>query len=292
MRIAARFGATGALRDAYPRRVDYVTVTTGHPSQTAICTTARLRERLTESAEVLAGPVTFRQAAHFPEKAMNTSSLIKLASISAALALSASPALAATITWANWTSPSAATAGAVGISFTGELGNLDIDGRNWQPVATWADGAVIANAPLAGSAIRTLTGGTGTGVNTITFSQSVLNPVFAIWSLGQSNNSANFTFNQVPTFVAGGGSLEYGGIPISVSGNVVGGTGERNGSVIFYGTFNAISWTNPIFESYFGFTVGFDERSTSVIPVPAAAWLLGSGLLGLVGLSRRRKASA
>lgn len=222
---------------------------------------------------------------------MNASSLLKLASISAALALSATPAMAATISWANWTSTTAATAGGVGISFTGQSGNLDIDARNWQPVSTWADGAVIGNAPVAGSAIRTLTGG-NSNLNTITFSQAVLNPVFAIWSLGQPGNSANFTFNQAPTFVAGGGSLEYNGIPISVNGNVVGGTGERNGSVIFYGTFQSISWTNPIAENYYGFTVGFDEPAASVVPVPAAAWLLGSGLLGLVGISRRRKANA
>ena len=29
-------------------------------------------------------------------------------------------------------------------------------------------------------------------------------------------------------------------------------------------------------------------RDTTVVPVPAAAWLFGSGLLGLVGLARRK----
>ena len=31
-------------------------------------------------------------------------------------------------------------------------------------------------------------------------------------------------------------------------------------------------------------------NGTAVIPVPAAAWLLGSGLLGLVGVAKRKKA--
>jgi len=28
---------------------------------------------------------------------------------------------------------------------------------------------------------------------------------------------------------------------------------------------------------------------TSVVPIPAAAWLFGSGLLGLIGIARRKK---
>ena len=37
---------------------------------------------------------------------------------------------------------------------------------------------------------------------------------------------------------------------------------------------------------------GHVGSGTSVIPVPAAAWLFGSGLLGLVGVARRRKNKA
>ena len=39
---------------------------------------------------------------------------------------------------------------------------------------------------------------------------------------------------------------------------------------------------------------GFDdftfETETSAVPIPAAAWLLGSGLLGLIGMARRKAA--
>ena len=34
---------------------------------------------------------------------------------------------------------------------------------------------------------------------------------------------------------------------------------------------------------------GFEQYDTSVVPVPAAVWLFGSGLIGLIGIARRKK---
>ena len=33
--------------------------------------------------------------------------------------------------------------------------------------------------------------------------------------------------------------------------------------------------------------LGFELINTTVVPVPAAVWLFGSGLIGLIGLARR-----
>ncbi|MFK7887139.1 MAG: VPLPA-CTERM sorting domain-containing protein [Gammaproteobacteria bacterium] len=52
---------------------------------------------------------------------------------------------------------------------------------------------------------------------------------------------------------------------------------------------NTVGWFNQNGENRFFSDVLF-VRETTVVPVPAAVWLLGSGLLGLVGLRRRNKA--
>lgn len=74
-----------------------------------------------------------------------------------------------------------------------------------------------------------------------------------------------------------------------------------SGGLHFYATDTNTSAT---INSYFGDFDGDDVAnfayisgswlsysSSAVVPVPAAAWLFGSGLLGLVGISRRRKAA-
>jgi hypothetical protein len=38
-----------------------------------------------------------------------------------------------------------------------------------------------------------------------------------------------------------------------------------------------------------GFTHQINGSLTAVVPIPAAAWLFGSGLLGLIGLSKKKK---
>ena len=38
-----------------------------------------------------------------------------------------------------------------------------------------------------------------------------------------------------------------------------------------------------------GYNANFDMTTLTVVPIPAAAWLFGSGLLGLVGIARRRR---
>lgn len=143
----------------------------------------------------------------------------------------------------------------------------------------------MANGPSSTNGIVVLNGG-NTNVQTITFSTPVVDPVMAIWSLGEGGINASFDFtNATPVFVAGGVSVEYGGSSIVVSGSDVSGT-EGNGTVQFIGTYSSISWTNPTFENWYGFDVGV--AGVSAVPEPGSMGLLLAGLT-LVGLAARRR---
>ena len=69
---------------------------------------------------------------------------------------------------------------------------------------------------------------------------------------------------------------------VTATGNVAGST-----AVV---TVNAVTITagSPAFP---GFHPTFSGNLTKAIPVPAAVWLMGSGLIGLVGVARRRRRS-
>ena len=211
----------------------------------------------------------------------------KLAFAAAALAASGL-AQSATIDWNTWTSNSTGTIDSTSVTttFTGQT-NLGwyASYPSWAPGGTYADGTVVANGPSSTNGIVVLNGG-NTNVQTITFSTPVVDPVMAIWSLGEGGINASFDFtNATPVFVAGGVSVEYGGSSIVVSGSDVSGN-EGNGTVQFIGTYSSISWTNPTFENWYGFDVGV--AGVSAVPEPGSMGLLLAGLT-LVGLAARRR---
>lgn len=222
------------------------------------------------------------------------------AAFAGAAAFAATPAAAAFISWTDWTAattgyPGSAsgTAGAVGVSYGGEVQGPGITvlgsgpnsvgfGSPWAPASTFADGSTVANAPISGNMIGLMGGGGPSAItNTITFSQAVLNPVMAIFSLG-GGSLARFDFiGSTPYVVTGGLATPCcGGSTITSSGSSILGT-EGNGTIQFLGTYTSISWKNPLFENYYAFTVGHS------VSEPVSLALLGLGLLG-IGLGRRR----
>jgi hypothetical protein len=207
---------------------------------------------------------------------------------------------ASMIDWATWTQNSTGypsggaatgtTAAGVTIGYSGELLQVVANYPSWTPSTSYV-GGTVGNAPLASGGILQLQGGdtthstaTSDTIDTITFSHAVINPVLAIWSLGQGGVNASFNFINAPfTIQAGGPSAEYSGNSITSGGDTVFGV-EGNGTIQFNGTYTSISWTNPVYEYWYGFTVG-----VSAVPEPNTWIMMILGFSGLAFMTYRRK---
>ena len=86
-------------------------------------------------------------------------------------------------------------------------------------------------------------------------------------------------------------------IPMLATGMSITTATDLLGSLLAPGSFNFDATPGKYFVSFFGFAdmsapqLGNYGIEISQIPIPAAVWLFGSGLLGLCLISRRNKAA-
>lgn len=143
-----------------------------------------------------------------------------------------------------------------------------------------ADDGVIDGSGLNGDSYFSQSGATGI---TFTFDEAVLGTLPTHVGIVWTDGGGTTTFE---AFDSNGISLgNIGPVSIATSG-VSGQTDEDR----FFGA------TNPngvasffISNSSGGIEVDHLQYGGAVIPIPAAAWLFGSGLIGLIGIARRKK---
>ncbi|MCE9560286.1 MAG: PEP-CTERM sorting domain-containing protein [Armatimonadetes bacterium] len=169
----------------------------------------------------------------------------------------------------------------VGVTYSGEVrsGQTSAQGIFYWNIPTTYQSALIDNAPTTKDII-TMVGG-NSNVKTLTFSRPVTNLAMDILSFGRAGRPVSYTFNH-DFSIQNNGPGYWGNGPLGQSSpNTLTGS-EGHGVIMFADTMTSLSWTAPVSEDWYGFTVGV----AGAVPEPSSLLALAGSMLIL---RRRRK---
>ncbi len=196
-------------------------------------------------------------------------------------------ACAAPISWSSWELTNTGAAGSmtqngntIDVTYTGNAEWISPAGYWWEGTsAPYTNNSVVDNAPVTGISMSTVSTG-----NILTFSQAVIDPVFALYSVGRFGQEVRYAFDQ-PFTLLSEGQGPWGDGSFVINGTTLSGY-EGCGVIQFSGAVTSISWDNPDAEYHHGFTVG--AAMAAPVPEPATLLLFGTGLVGLVAAKRKK----
>lgn len=215
------------------------------------------------------------------------------------LALAAAPrAFADPVTYATWNafpggSTETGTIGTVGFTYSGEIDFVHQSGvgnyNYFLPLSTYTS-ALVPNAPTDGGILALSGNGT---TDTITFSTPVTGLILSEVSLGGGGGqTTSYTFSDNFSIISCGPGIPYGGGCIQESGGNKMFADEGDGTILFDGTISSLTFTTANGEYWNGFTLGLSPNTVTTppgpVPEPGTLTLLGTGLLGLAGVVRRK----
>jgi hypothetical protein len=203
------------------------------------------------------------------------------------------PVRADPVVWTDWTSGTPGANGTaegvlniagtpVDVSYSGEMAFIQYDGTGanyWVPDAYSSPTVPAVDNPPTSTDIIALSSATA---KTITFSQAISNPLFAVVSLNGNGYQFDRDFE-----ILGFGPGYWGNGTLTKTNPGPGiyqlnGSGEPHGVIEFQGTFSSVSWTSLTNEFWNGFTIGVRGLA---VPEPGSFAMAGAAMLSI--LSRR-----
>lgn len=199
-----------------------------------------------------------------------------------------------TVIWTDWTTGAAGAPGfaegtldvagtPVGVSYVGEVAFLQTNGgTNYYIPNGGYLSPTVTNSPPDSDIIALSTATT----KTLTFSQPIANPLFAVVSLNGNGYRFDRDF-EILSF--GPGYWGNGTLTKQLPGGGIYeliGTGEPHGVIEFQGTFSSITWTSLTNEFWNGFTIGVRGLG---VPEPTSFISLGIGTVAMLMCRRQRQ---
>ncbi|MCY7380137.1 MAG: PEP-CTERM sorting domain-containing protein [Gemmatimonadaceae bacterium] len=208
----------------------------------------------------------------------------------------------AQLTWVDWQAPVAGQAPntlfgtmniggtMVGVTYTGPAAFFQTGGEfnYWRQGGTSAgipwEAYDAVDAPVASDMIAL----SAPGLHTLTFSQSLSGMFMAFVSIGQPNSPVNYSFLNGSFDIVDQGRGFWGNGPLlsSLGGTMLTGL-EGHGVIQFREDFTTLQFATDPNEFWHGFNVG--ANAVTVTPEPGSMVLLATGLIGVLGLAKRRR---